>query len=216
MATEHTPSVLPMKPKTIGEWEADIAAIRAEGAQIGADLDAIMAERSGLALAATSGRDGAAMAQVAVLNQRQITLSMRQDLLTVAALAAEDRLAQARQAELDALTAAQRARLVEGAERTAVMAGRLDAKARDLGRALAEFSVEVEALRRDGLDSTYHGKLRNRTMMAGAMYTAGLAGHVPLQAVSPHHRTTMEAWTRRMLGYLLTPTPAQAEAAEAA
>lgn len=216
MDTSPAPVGPPVEPTTIDGWEASITALKAEGVQVGVDLDAIAAERSGLALAATNGRDPVAMQRVAELNQRQITLAMRQDLLTVAAMSAEHRLAEARQAELDALGAARRAQLVEGAERAAVKAAAVDDAARNLGRALVAYFGEVEGLRRDGLDSTYHAKLRNRTMMAGAMYMAGLGGHVPLQAVAPHHRTTLENWTRRMLAYLLPPAPAPAEAVESA
>lgn len=214
MAPRPTPAEPSVVPMTIDECEARIAALRAEGAQVAVDLDAVSAERRTLALDATGGK-ASAMQRAGELNARQVTLSQRQDLLSVAGQVTTDRLAQARQEAADALSAAQRVRLIEGATRAALKAAEVDSAARTLSRKLTEFSAETDGLQRDGLDSTYYGKLRNRTMMAAAMHAAGLSGHVPLQAVSSHHRTTLENWTRRMLGYLLDPKLTAAEQGKA-
>lgn len=213
MAPRPAPAEPPVAPMTIDECEARIAALRAKGIQVAADRDALKAERHTLALGATGG-DKAAMARVGELNARDVSLSQEQDLLDVAGQMTTDRLTQARQEAADALSAAQRARLIEGTTRVKMKAAGVDATGRDHARAWNEYFAELDGLRSAGLDATYHGKLRNRTMMAGAMHTAGLSAHVGLPPVSPHHRTTLENWVQRMLGHLLAPPPAAGPATE--
>lgn len=211
MRIEPPKPVLPAGPRSPAEWETTIAELHAERTALQVEMEAIDAERRGLALSATSG-DPAAQTRIAELNQRQIEAGHRQDLLTSAVSVAEENLGLARQAVVDARAAEQRAQQVAGATRTAQAAAAVDAAAQDLGRAMTAYLAEVDALRRAGVDSTYFNKLRNRTMMAGAMHAASLSGHLPLPAVSAHHRSTMEAWARRMLAHLLDPPPGEAEA----
>jgi hypothetical protein len=74
---------------------------------------------------------------------------------------------------------------------------------------MGQYGAAVEGMRRLGLDTTAYNRLRNRTMLAGGLHLAGVGAVTPLPPVSVHHRKTLEAWTRQMVGHL-DPQPAVA------
>jgi hypothetical protein len=73
-----------------------------------------------------------------------------------------------------------------------------------LAQAFARRGELVRSLAAHGqLDGSRSRKLRNQTMLLAAVHHAGLAAHLQLPRVAPHHWSSLQGWDSRWLADLL-------------
>lgn len=189
-------------------WQSVIEKLEGDRATVAVREAAAAEEARPLALPAATG-DAKAAKRLAEINARRDALVREAETFSVALTTAREQHAAAVAKERAAQDAERRAVLAEEAKSLIQRAQEFDAAARALAVAAAGYDQELTSLSRRGLTSTQYNRLRNRTMTAGALHIAGLTGHVPLPAVSPGHRKTLEAWAKQMLGAVTEP-PAEA------
>jgi hypothetical protein len=196
-----------MDERSSEDWSGVIAGLKADRIRAEAELAELVQQRRPHALGVATG-NVAAVAAVDRLGKAEAKLRTRLAVLgdaLVDAAAQRDAAAAA-----EARAAVRRAQAAQIGHELLQAAGDVDAAALQLGRVLRRHAELVDALRRLGVDSSVHGKLRNRTMTAGALHLAGLAGHLPL---SPRaFARTVHGWNERLLGHVLAAAPAEAAA----
>lgn len=207
MRAPRTPADLP-DAKSPEQWEAVLAALRRDAAAGQAELEAIEAERRGLALAATSG-DTAAMAQVAELNVRQATVARRTDLLTAATDGASGKLAEALAARQRAAAATRKGQAATVAEALLAQSVRADAAFAELTAALGARAALARRLAGTGGPSVNH--LMNRTRLLSAATHAGLDGQLEIGRAPRHLSASLRDIDATLLRDLLPPGEAEPE-----